>query len=79
MLVKASLLFDQPNDTLLKRRLSQGHEDNHLSSKVCSLLKWRYFELFFLFGKSKSCMKTYVDFKLYKNLSSETIEYGQNL
>ena len=28
-------------------------------------------ELFFLFGKSKSCMKTYVDFKLFKNLSSE--------
>ena len=28
-------------------------------------------ELFFLFGKSKSYMKTYVDFKLEKNLSSE--------
>ena len=28
---------------------------------------------FFLFGKSKSCMKTYVDFKLEKNLSSEIL------
>ena len=30
-------------------------------------------ELFFLFGKSKSRMKTYVDFKLEKNLSSELL------
>ena len=30
-------------------------------------------ELLFLFGKSKSCMKTYVDFKLEKNLSSELL------
>ena len=28
---------------------------------------------FFLFGKSKFCMKTYVDFKLEKNLSSELL------
>ena len=28
---------------------------------------------FFLFGKSKSCMKTYVDFKLEKNLSTELL------
>ena len=28
---------------------------------------------FFLFGKSKSCMKTYLDFKLSKNLSSELL------
>ena len=32
---------------------------------------WQVGELFFLFGKSKSCMKTYVDFKFEKNLSSE--------
>ena len=30
-------------------------------------------ELLFLFGKSKSCMKTYMDFKLDKNLSSELL------
>ena len=30
-------------------------------------------ELSFLFDKSKSCMKTYVDFKLEKNLSSELL------
>ena len=30
-------------------------------------------ELFLLFGKSESCMKTYVDFKLEKNLSSELL------
>ena len=30
-------------------------------------------ELFLLFDKSKSCMKTYVDFKLEKNLSSELL------
>ena len=30
-------------------------------------------ELFFLFGKFKSCMKTYVYFKLEKNLSSEQL------
>ena len=30
-------------------------------------------ELLFLFGKSKSCMKTYADFKLEKNLSSELL------
>ena len=30
-------------------------------------------ELLFLFGKSKSCMKTHVDFKLEKNLSSELL------
>ena len=34
-------------------------------------------ELFFLFGKSKSCMKTYVDFKLEKNLSSEFLNMGK--
>ena len=28
---------------------------------------------FFLFGKSKPCIKTYVDFKLEKNLSSELL------
>ena len=30
-------------------------------------------EILFLFGKSKSCIKTYVDFKLEKNLSSELL------
>ena len=30
-------------------------------------------ELFLLFGKSESCMKTYVDFKLEKNLSSKLL------
>ena len=30
-------------------------------------------EPLFLFGKSKSCVKTYVDFKLDKNLSSELL------
>ena len=30
-------------------------------------------ELLFLFGKSTSCMKSYVDFKLDKNLSSELL------
>ena len=30
-------------------------------------------ELFLSFGKSKSCMKTYLDFKLEKNLSSELL------
>ena len=30
-------------------------------------------ELLFLLGKSKSCMKTYMDFKLDKNLSSELL------
>ena len=30
-------------------------------------------ELLFLFGKSKSCTKTYTDFKLDKNLSSELL------
>ena len=30
-------------------------------------------ELLFLFGKAKSCMKTYVDFKLEKKLSSELL------
>ena len=30
-------------------------------------------ELFFLFGKSKSCIKTYVDFKLEKNLSPKLL------
>ena len=34
---------------------------------------WQVGELFFLFGKSKSCMKTCVDFKLEKNLSSELL------
>ena len=37
------------------------------------LLWWQVDELFFLFGKSKSCIKTYVDFKLDKNLSSELL------
>ena len=32
---------------------------------------WQVAELFLLFGKSKSCMKTYVDFKLENNLLSE--------
>ena len=30
-------------------------------------------ELFFLFGKFKFCIKTYVDFKLEKNLSSKLL------
>ena len=36
-------------------------------------------ELDFLFDKSKSCMKTYVDFKLEKKSVVRTIKYGQNL
>ena len=37
-------------------------------------------ELFiFLFGKSKSCMKTYVDFKLEKNLSSEFLNMKKTM
>ena len=34
-------------------------------------------ELLFLFGKSKSCMKTYVDFRLEKNLSSELLNMNK--
>ena len=30
-------------------------------------------ELLFLFGKFRSCMKTYVDFRLEKDLSSELL------
>ena len=44
------------------------------SSFLKHLLLWAQVgELLFLFGKSKSCMKTYVDFKLEKNLSSEQL------
>ena len=35
--------------------------------------------IFFLFDKSKSCMKTYVDFKLEKKSVVRTIKYEQNL
>ena len=36
-------------------------------------------ELSFLFGKCKSCMKTYVDFKFFKKSVVRTIKYGENL
>ena len=44
------------------------------SSFLKHLLLWRQVgELFLLFGKSESCMKTYVDFRLERNLSSELL------
>ena len=39
------------------------------------LLLWAAgrWDIFFKFGKSKSCIKTYVDFKLEKNLSPKLL------